>query len=212
MIAAPGRRLLSAAAVAVLAAATAGCAGGGTASTHDDNPGLVLINTSKYKGNIITPVVKPTMALTDTAGKPFDIRAMTPGGVTLLFFGYSHCPDECPLTMASTAAALRMLPAAQRAKIRVLFVTVDPARDTLARLRSWLGRFNPAFIGLRGTEAQVQAAARQTGIPVSSVLLEHGTEMLAYGTDNIAHEAFFPSTPPASMANDLRLLVTGHHP
>ena len=212
MIAAPGRRLLSAAAVAVLAAATAGCAGGGTASTHDDNPGLVLINTSKYKGNIITPVVKPTTVLTDTAGKPFDIRAMTPGGVTLLFFGYSHCPDECPLTMASTASALRMLPAEQRAKIRVLFVTVDPARDTLARLRSWLGRFNPAFIGLRGTEAQVQAAARQTGIPVSSVLLEHGTEMLAYGTDNLAHEAFFPSTPPASMANDLGLLVTGHHP
>ena len=132
MIAAPGRRLLSAAAVAVLAAATAGCAGGGTASTHDDNPGLVLINTSKYKGNIITPVVKPTTVLMDTAGKPFDIRAMTPGGVTLLFFGYTHCPDECPLTMASTAAALRMLPAAQRAKIRVLFVTVDPARVSRA--------------------------------------------------------------------------------
>jgi len=202
VIAAPGRRMLAGAAVAALAAAVAGCAGGGTASTHNDSPGLVMIHTSKYKGNIITPVVKPTTVLMDTAGKPFDIRAMTPGGVTLLFFGYTHCRDECPLTMASTASALRMLPAEQRAKIRVLFVTVDPARDTLARLRSWLGR----------TEAQVQAAARQTGIPVSSVLLEHGTEMLAYGTDNIAHEAFFPSTPPASMANDLRLLVTGHHP
>ena len=212
MIAAPGRRILAAAAVAVLAAATAGCAGGGAASTRNDSPGLVMINTGKYKGNIITPVVKPATVLIDTAGKPFDIRAMTPGGVTLLFFGYTHCPDECPLTMASTAAALRMLPAAQRAKIRVLFVTVDPARDTLARLRSWLGSFNPAFIGLRGTEAQVQAAARQTGITVSPVLLEHGTEMLAYGTDNVAREAFFPSTPPASMAHDLGLLVTGHHP
>jgi len=212
VVATPGRRVLAAAAVAVLAAVIAGCAGGSTASTHNDSPGLVMINTSKYKGNIITPGVKPTTVLIDTAGKPFDIRAMTPDDVTLLFFGYTHCPDECPLTMASTAAALRMLPAAQRAKIRVLFVTVDPARDTLARLRFWLGRFNPAFIGLRGTEPQVQAAARQTGIPVSSALLEHGTEMLAYGTDNIAHEAFSPSTPPASMANDLRLLVSGHHP
>ena len=86
-----------------------------TADGRQDSPGLVLINTSKYKGNIITPVVKPTTVLVDTAGKPFDIRAMTPGGVTLLFFGYTHCPDECPLTMASTAAALRQLHAAQMA-------------------------------------------------------------------------------------------------
>lgn len=206
------RRMLAGAAVGVLAAVTAGCASGGTTSAHDDSPGLVLINTSKYKGNVITPVVKPATVLTDTAGKPFDIRASTHGVVTLLFFGYTHCPDQCPLTMASTAAALRMLPRTERAKIRVLFVTVDPARDTTARLRSWLGRFNPAFTGLRGTVAQVQAAARQTGIPVSSVLLEHGTEMFAYGTDNLAHEAFFPSTPPASMAHDLALLVAGHHP
>jgi protein SCO1/2 len=209
----PGSRMLAAAAVAVLAAVTTGCANGGiTTRTHDDSPGLVLIRPGNYKGNIITPVAKPTKVLTDTAGKPFDIRTMTPGGVTLLFFGYTHCPDECPLTMTSTAAAMRMLPEPEQAKIRVLFVTVDPARDTPARLRSWLGGFNPAFTGLRGTVAQVQAAARQVGIPVSSVLLEHGTEMLAYGTDGLAREAFFPSTPPADIAHDLALLVTGHQP
>jgi len=102
----------------------------------------------------------------------------------------------------------------------VLFVSVDPGRDTLARLRSWLGNYDPAFIGLRGTLQQVQAFEQQTGLPdgrefkdgAGEVQLDHATEMFAFGTDNVAHEAFFPSTPPADMANDLKLLVAGGVP
>jgi protein SCO1/2 len=216
------RSLLAVSTVAALMAVTAACSGGGSSSSGGtmEGTGQVQINPSKYKGDIITPVAKPTIVLTDASGKPYDIRTMTAGTVTLLYFGYTNCPNECPLTMANIAAALRMLPTAERAKVRVLFVTVDPARDTLARLRSWLGNFNPSFIGLRGTLSQIQATARQTGIPVGTPIkgpdgtyaLDHGTEMLAYGTDNLAHESFFPSTPPVSIAHDLALLVTGHHP
>ena len=217
-----GRRILLAASiVAALAAVTAGCSGSGSSSSGGtmESTGQVQINPSKYKGDIITSVAKPTIVLTDASGEPYDIRTMTAGTVTLLYFGYTNCPNECPLTMANTAAALRMLPAAEQAKVRVLFITVDPARDTLARLRSWLGNFSPSFIGLRGTLSQIQAAAQQTGIPVGTpskgpggtYALDHGTEMLAYSTDNVAHESFFPSTPPASIAHDLALLVTGHH-
>ncbi|TVZ02053.1 SCO family protein [Trebonia kvetii] len=181
---------------------------------------MVLINTSKYKGNIITPVTKPVGTLTDDLGKPFSIKNDTAGVVTLLFFGYTHCPDECPLTMSNTGAAFRMIPAADRAKIRVLFVSVDPGRDTPARLRSWLGNFNPAFIGLRGSLAQVEALEKQTGLPIGQTFkdsageaqLDHATEMFAFSTDNVATEAFFPSTPPANMANDLKLLVAGGKP
>jgi len=123
--------------------------------------------------------------------------------------------------MANTAAALKILPKADAAKITVLFVTVDPTHDTLARLRYWLGQFNPACVGLRGTLSQIQQAAQQTGIPVGSTpekgpdgtyAYAHGTEMLAYSTNNTAYESFFPSTPPANMAHDLALLVAGHHP
>jgi protein SCO1/2 len=216
------RSLLAAFAVAALAAVTAACSGHGSSSSGGtmEGTGQVQINPSKYKGDIITPVAKPTIVLTDSSGKPYDIRTMTAGMVTLLYFGYTNCPNECPLTMANAAAALRILPAAEQAKVRVLFVTVDPARDTLARLQSWLGNFNPSFIGLRGTLPQIQAAAHQTGIPVGTPIkgpdgtyaLDHGTEMLAYGTDNLARESFFPSTPPVSIAHDLALLVTGHHP
>jgi protein SCO1/2 len=216
------RILLAASVVAALAAVTTGCSGGGSSSSGGtmEGTGQLQINPSKYKGDIITPVAKPAIMLTDASGKPYDIRTMTAGTVTLLYFGYTNCPNECPLTMANTAAALRMLPTAEQAKVRVLFVTVDPARDTLARLRSWLGNFNPSFIGLRGTLSQIQVAAHQAGIPVGTPIkgpdgtyaLDHGTELLAYSTDNLAHEAFFPSTPPVSIAHDLALLVTGHHP
>jgi protein SCO1 len=217
------RRLLTlASAVTVLAAVTAGCSSS-TAATMSDGgnaPGMVLINTSKYKGNIITPVAKPAGTLADDTGKQFNIKTDTAGVVTLLFFGYTHCPDECPLTMSNTGAAFRMIPAADRAKIRVLFVSVDPGTDTQVRLRSWLGGFNPAFIGLRGSLAQVEAMEKQTGLPIGQsfkdsagqVQVDHATEMFAFGTDNVATEAFFPSTPPASMAHDLKLLVAGGKP
>jgi protein SCO1/2 len=214
-------RLLAASAAAALAALSAsGCASSTAATAGNSNPGLVLINTSKYKGNIISPVAKPSGTLTADDGKSYNVKVMTRGVVTLLYFGYTHCPNLCPLTMSNTAVAIKELPKADQSKVRVLFVSVDPYRDTLARLRSWLGGFNPAFIGLRGTLKQVEAFERQTGLPdgpefsdgAGQVQLDHATEMFAYGTDNVAHDAFWPSTPPADMANDLKLLIAGGVP
>ncbi len=216
-------RLLAASAVTALAAVTAaGCASSSAATTtsKNDSPGMVLINISQYEGNIITPVAKPAGTLTADNGKSYDVRTMTRGVVTLLYFGYTHCPDLCPLTMSNTSVALKLLPAADRAKVRVLFVSTDPSRDTPARLRSWLGNFDPAFIGLRGPLPKVEAFEKQTGLPLGPTFkdsageaqLDHATEMFAYSTDGIAHEAFFPSTPPGEIANDLKLLVAGGRP
>jgi len=218
------RGLLPAAfALAVLVTATAaGCANSTAvgAGAGNGSPGMVLINSSQYDGNIIAPVVKPSGTLTGDDGTPFNVRTGTRGIVTLLYFGYTHCPDLCPLTMSNTSTAMQMLPRADQARIRVLFVSVDPGRDTPARLRSWLGGFDPAFIGLRGTLPEVEAFERQTGLPLGPVYqdsagyvqLDHATEMFAYSTNNVAHEAFFPSTPPAEMAHDLKLLVAGGVP
>jgi protein SCO1 len=214
------RTTLAATALAAIAVTTAGCAGSTPAGTSQ-NTGLVHIKASAYRGRVIAPAAgRPAFVLTGPRGQRYDFRAMTADLVTLLFFGYTHCPDECPLTMASTAAALRELTPAEQSKIRVVFVTADPARDTGPVLRRWLSRFNPTFTGLTGALGAIETAAKAAGIPVGTPIkqpggsyqLDHGTEMLAFTPDNLAHLAFSPSTSPGDMAHDLRLLVTGHHP
>lgn len=82
------------------------------------------------------------------------------GKVALLYFGYTHCPDECPTTLANLATVLRNL--GPRAKdMRVLFVSVDPRRDTLPTLKAYVSTFAPQIDGLRGTDDQIAALARR---------------------------------------------------
>jgi protein SCO1 len=82
--------------------------------------------------------------------------------VTVIFFGFTHCPDVCPGTMASLARAREQLGAAGD-DLQVLFITVDPARDTPDRLRQYLGNFDPDFLGLTGEEAVIQEVADSYG-------------------------------------------------
>ena len=87
-------------------------------------------------------------ALTDHNGVPRSLADFR-GKVVALFFGYTHCPDVCPTTMAELAEAIRQLgPDGQR--VQVLFVTVDPERDTPELLRTYVPAFDPSFLGLRG--------------------------------------------------------------
>jgi protein SCO1/2 len=109
-------------------------------------------------------VHRPEFVLTDTTGRTYDFAAQTEGRPTFLYFGYTHCPDECPTAMADLAAALRKAPAALRDKARVVFVTTDPKRDTPAVLRRWLDQFSTGFVGLLGTQAELDRAQTATGI------------------------------------------------
>jgi protein SCO1 len=148
-----------------------------------------------YKGGIITPPLpKPGFVLTDTSGAPFDFRARTQGLVTLLFFGYTYCPDQCPLHMANIGMALKKLPFGTEDRVKLVFVTTDPARDTPAVLRRWLDRFDPRFIGLTGTEAAIESVQRAAGVPVARKTgtgdnygVAHANYVLAYTRDNLAH-------------------------
>jgi protein SCO1/2 len=82
------------------------------------------------------------------------------GKVVALYFGYTHCPDECPTTLANLANALHRLgPKANN--VRVLFVSVDPARDTVPTLKAYVSTFAPQIDGLRGTDDQIAALARR---------------------------------------------------
>lgn len=82
------------------------------------------------------------------------------GKVVALYFGYTHCPDECPTTLANLANALREL-GPQAKDVRVLFVSVDPVRDTLPILRAYVNTFAPQIDGLRGTDDQIASLARR---------------------------------------------------
>lgn len=82
------------------------------------------------------------------------------GKVVILYFGYTHCPDECPTTLANLAAVLRRL-GTKALDVRVLFVSVDPARDTLALLKSYVQAFAPEIDGLRGSDNAVAQLARR---------------------------------------------------
>lgn len=108
---------------------------------------------------------RPSFVLRDTSGNKYDFKAETADQPTLLYFGYTNCPDECPTAMADIAAALRTTPQGLRDRVKVVLVTTDPARDTPPVLRDWLGRFSADFVGLVGTKDEVKRAQEAVGVP-----------------------------------------------
>ena len=168
-----------------------------------------------------TPVARPDFALTDTRRQRFDFARETRGTLTLLYFGYTHCPDVCPVQVANIAAAMRPLSRADQERIKVVFVTTDPARDSIEQIRSWLDNFNPAFIGLTGTEAQIEAAERAVGVAVArreasqpgdtTYVVGHAAQVYAFTADDTAHIVYPFGTLQQQWAHDLPELLRGRH-
>lgn len=102
--------------------------------------------------------------LTDHLGKPFGLEQMS-GKWSLLFFGYTHCPDACPITLTVLKGFYEKLAAENTAgDVQIIFVTVDPARDTQEQMANYVRYFNDKFIGLTGTEEQIADLAQQIGV------------------------------------------------
>jgi protein SCO1/2 len=99
------------------------------------------------------------LALPDVNGQPRTLADFK-GKVTVVFFGYTQCPDVCPTTMAELAQVKKSL-GADGDKLQGVFVTIDPERDTPAILKSYMASFDPSFVALRGTVEQTQAAAKE---------------------------------------------------
>lgn len=169
-----------------------------------------------YRGGLIDPPLpKPRFVLTDTAGESYAFRDKTEGKVTLLFFGYTYCPDECPTHMANVGAALKTLPKGVRDDVRLVFVTTDPMRDNPRRLRQWLDNFDADFVGLTGSQAAVEAAQRVSGVPVAERAarknagygMTHANFVVAYTKDNLAHVLYPGGMSREDWVHDLPLLV-----
>ena len=110
-------------------------------------------------------LAKPAIVLQNLDGSLFDFRSATRGTLTFLFFGYTNCPDVCPLHLANLAWAIRALPPERGRSVRVVFVSTDPERDTPSRLRDWLRNFDSSFIAVTGSPAALAAAQRAVGMP-----------------------------------------------
>lgn len=106
----------------------------------------------------------PALQLVDQDGRPQRLDQLD-GKWTLVFFGYTFCPDICPTTLAELRQLRSQLPVATRDRLRVVMVSVDPQRDTPVQLKQYLGHFDADFIGLTGEPQQIQDTANALGIP-----------------------------------------------
>jgi protein SCO1/2 len=193
--------------------ATVGGQPHGDGHAHSDAPAAVEGPDDAYAGlDLAEPYRRPSFTLTDTTGAPFDFKAATTGRPTLLFFGYTDCPDVCPTTMADVAVALRGVDAAVVEDLQVVFVTTDPATDTPEVLGEYLDRFDAdlpvPFTGLTGDQEAIDQAQLSAGVPLAEDRGRlHSSLLLLYGSDDEAHVAFDAGNTSRDIAADLRLVA-----
>ncbi|MFJ9728021.1 SCO family protein [Streptomyces sp. NPDC101209] len=211
------------AAAALLAAASLTLTACGSGDSGDSPVAVVSEDTARKAATVLDqPFEKPDLVLTDTHGRKYDFRKETAGKPTLVYFGYTHCPDVCPTTMSNLAVAKKQLPKAEQDKLRVVFVTTDPARDTPAELGKWLKGIDPAFIGLTGDFSTVQAGARTLGISIEpthkdkktgKTVSVHGTQVIAFSPKtNAGYVLYGEDASVDDYTKDLPKIVKGQNP
>ncbi|MHB1446906.1 MAG: SCO family protein, partial [Acidimicrobiales bacterium] len=153
----------------------------GPSGQNPNYPGLVQI-PSAYS--------EPDVTLTDTSNQPLNLPAISRGRITLVYFGYTHCPDVCPINMALDAAALRELPAPVAQKVQVVFVTTDPNRDSPTVIRQWLDHFDSSFIGLTGPISVIHQAESALGMPLSYTVRSTSGSSTGTGGYQVVHAGY----------------------
>ncbi|MFH8368039.1 SCO family protein [Streptomyces sp. NPDC018031] len=215
-----------AAALTATAAALSLTACGGTSDKKDGGGDAVadVSGAEKRKSAIVldNPKAKPDLVLKDTDGREYDLLKETKGRPTLVYFGYTYCPDVCSLVMSNIAIAEAKLSPAEREKLQVVFVTTDPARDTPKRMRAWLdGQGGTDFVGLTGDFDTIQAAARPLGIFVEkpkkekdgSITVQHGAEVVGFSPkDDRGHWLYTTETTSETYTRDLPKIIKGVNP
>jgi protein SCO1/2 len=187
----------------------AGCASG------SDSTGVAATsNDGGWQGTRVHhPYPLPEQQFTDTDGAQVVPAEDAADGVTLVFFGYTHCPDICNIVLANIASALRGAAPEVREQTRLLFVTTDPERDTARVVRDYLDRFDPSYDGLIAPEPTVARAARDLHVSYErpdgtrgGYEVEHGTYTTAF-VDGEARVVWAEDTPVADLRADLARLA-----
>ncbi|MFF9200469.1 SCO family protein [Streptomyces sp. NPDC014986] len=212
------------AAAALLAVASLSLSACGSGTGDSGDPVAVVSEEAgarKAATVLDNPFEKPDLVLTDTNGEEYDLREETAGRPTLIYFGYTHCPDVCPLTMNNIAVAKKQLPRDQQDELRIVFVTTDPDRDTAPALGKWLKGIDSQVVGLTGDFATVQAGARSLGISIDpprkddkgKVVSDHGTQVIAFSpkTDG-GYVLYGEDATVDDYTKDLPKIIKGENP
>jgi protein SCO1/2 len=166
-----------------------------------------------FNAGTLSPVLPaPEIALSATDGKPLSMARFR-GKVVLLAFGFSNCGEVCPITLATLAAARRKL-GADAGDVQVVYVTVDPERDTATQMKKFLGNFDPTFVGGVGTRPQLEVAYQSYGISISKVVNPDGGYTLGHSSSIYMIDragglrAVMPYGHPADdFVHDLKILL-----
>lgn len=157
------------------------------------------------QGRAIAP-----FSLVDQDGAPFD-RQRLAGAPSLLFFGFTHCPDVCPQTLALLAQLDHDPPVAD---LRTILVTVDPARDDAAALKAYVGAFSPRMIGLTGTDEAIDSLLKSAGAlrarhdqPGGGYTMDHSATVFLLDREARLVAVFTPPLDPPALRSDLSALA-----
>jgi len=152
--------------------------------------------------------------LTRSDGSRFRLSEMR-GNIILLFFGYTSCPDVCPATLAELHQALSELNDQDAEQVKVVFVTVDPERDTPDRVQEYVDRFNPAFIGLSGAPAELEKIWAEYGVyrevadgqSAAGYIVNHTARVNMIDGQGNLRVSFSFDTPVEDIVHDLKLML-----
>ena len=149
-----------------------------------------------------------------SADGPVDTQALR-GKILLIYFGYTHCPDISPTALATSSQALNTLAAEERARVRLLMVSLDPERDQLPQLQAYAAFFHPAMTGISGTPAEIERIAGNFGVRYSkqtpkadgSYVVDHTAATYVVGPDGKLAAVLDLGTPSETVVTTIRQLL-----
>jgi protein SCO1/2 len=153
----------------------------------------------------------PNFELTNSSGKQFRLSDER-NKIVLLFFGYTSCPDVCPTTLAELNQALKEI-GDKASSVQVVFITVDPDRDTPQKIQEYVARFNPSFIGLSGSTNELQKIWDDYGIfreivqSDSGIIVNHTARTILIDKESKMRLSYGFGTPVEDIVNDLGILL-----
>lgn len=168
----------------------------------EDTPPKAALNPLPAGGDFVLQSANGPVALTDFRGK-----------LSLLYFGYTYCPDICPTTLSTLSAGLAELTPAEREQVSVLFISVDPERDTVSHLQTYVQFFDPSIRGMTGSAEQIAEIAARYGVfyqkqvaesAGDGYVVDHSSDTFIVGRDGRVKARMAHGIAPAQVAALIR--------